>query len=55
MHNGKVILLPNAIDLDKFKFDEHKREVMRSKLAIRKAEFVVGHIGRFMEQKTINI
>lgn len=51
MHNGKVILLPNAIDLDKFKFDEHKREVMRSKLAIRKAEFVVGHIGRFMEQK----
>ena len=51
MHNGKVTLLPNAIDLDKFKFDEHKREVMRSKLAIHKTEFVVGHIGRFMKQK----
>lgn len=48
---GKVYLLNNAIDVEKFKYDEKKREELRNKLNIGKDVFVIGHIGRFVEQK----
>ena len=48
---GKVYLLNNAIDIDKFKYDEAIRIQKRKKLGINDDTFVIGHIGRFVEQK----
>lgn len=48
---GKVYLLNNAIDLDKFKYDEKIRKQKRKELNIDKNTLVIGHIGRFVEQK----
>ncbi len=48
---GKVYLLNNAIDIDKFKYDENIRKRKRKELGIDDGTFVIGHIGRFVEQK----
>ncbi|MDT2297942.1 glycosyltransferase family 1 protein [Enterococcus faecium] len=49
--NGNVYLLNNAIDLDKFKYDEEKRKEKRKELNIEDSTLVIGHVGRFVEQK----
>lgn len=51
---GNVYLLNNAIDLDKFKYNEKIREEVRKKLGIDDDAFVIGHIGRFITQKNHN-
>jgi len=48
---GKVYILNNAIDLDKFKYDDKIRKVKRKELGINDNTLVIGHIGRFVEQK----
>lgn len=48
---GNVYLLNNAIDLDKFKYDEKVRISKRKELEIEDSTLVIGHIGRFVEQK----
>lgn len=48
---GNVYLLNNAIDLDKFKYDEKIRSEKRKKLNISDDTLVIGHVGRFVEQK----
>lgn len=48
---GNVFLLNNAIDLDKFKYDEEIRNNKRKELGIDKNTKVIGHMGRFVEQK----
>ena len=48
---GKVFLLRNAIDLDKFRYDEEIRRRKRAELGIGDGTFVVGHIGRFVTTK----
>ena len=48
---GNVYLLNNAIDLDKYRYNEIIRKSKREELGIEKNTFVVGHIGRFVEQK----
>lgn len=48
---GNVYLLNNAIDLDKFKYDEKIRSEKRKKLNISNDTLVIGHVGRFVEQK----
>lgn len=48
---GKVYLLNNAIDLDKFKYDEKIRKQKRKELNIKDDTLVIGHIGRFVQQK----
>ena len=47
---NKVTVINNAIDLDKFAFNQDKREELRKKLCLEE-QFVVGHVGRFMEPK----
>jgi len=47
---GNVVLVRNAIDLSKFKFDPQARENVRAELKV-KDKLVVGHVGRFMKQK----
>lgn len=48
---GNVYLLNNAIDLDKFKYDEKLRKKKRKELGIKDDTLVIGHIGRFVAQK----
>ena len=48
---GKVTILPNAIDPERFKFCESARREIRTKYGIAEDDFVVGHIGRFYPQK----
>lgn len=48
---GNVYLLNNAIDLDKFKYDENIRKEKRKELNISDDTLVIGHVGRFVEQK----
>lgn len=50
-NNGKVYLLNNAIDLDKFKYNEKIRKEIRKDLKIKDNTLVIGHVGRFVEQK----
>lgn len=45
------IVLPNAIDVDKFKYNQELRVKIRKEFGIRDDEFVVGHIGKFMDAK----
>lgn len=48
---GNVYLLNNAIDIDKFKYNEKIRKEVRTELGIKDDTLVIGHIGRFVEQK----
>ena len=49
--NGKVTILPNAIDPERFKFSESARREIREKYGIRDDDFVIGHVGRFFPEK----
>ncbi len=44
-------LTRNAVDADKFRFDEEKRRALREELKISPDTLVFGHIGRFCPQK----
>ena len=46
----EFLVIPNAVEAEKFYFDEKVREKKRSELGFTN-EFVVGHIGRFSYQK----
>lgn len=48
---GKVHVMPNAIDTEKFAFDPAARIQLRQELNIPPNAFTVGHVGRFMYQK----
>lgn len=48
---GRVFLLNNAIDLERFSFDVLKRKAKREELNIDSDTLVIGHIGRFVSQK----
>ena len=48
--NGRVTIINNAINLEKFKFNKEKREGLRKELGVENC-FVIGHVGRFMKQK----
>lgn len=49
--NGEVRILHNAIDTDVYRFDPDARKRIRNELGIYDAELLIGHIGRFAEQK----
>lgn len=48
---NKVKILKNAIDLDVFLYSEAGRKLIREEFEINENTLLVGHIGRFMEQK----
>lgn len=49
-NNGNVKIINNAIEINKFSFDQIKRDIIRDKFNIND-KFVIGHVGRFVEQK----
>lgn len=48
---GKVRIINNAIDVERFKPNETVRKAVRDELGISEKTLCVGHIGRFLEQK----
>lgn len=48
--NGRVRIMKNAIDLERFSFQIEKRQALRKEYDLENA-FVVGHVGRFDTQK----
>jgi glycosyltransferase EpsF len=48
---GKVFVLRNAIDIDRFAFNEVDRKKIREELGIKEDEILVGTIGRLCQQK----
>ena len=44
-------VIPNAIDLERFSYNEDIRASARKELGIPDEKIVVGHVGRFMRQK----
>ena len=48
---GMVTILPNAIDPERFKFNEFARREIRERYGIKNDDFVVGHVGRFFPEK----
>lgn len=52
MQNGQVEVLPNGIDLSLFfQPDPDEKAEMKKQLHLREKNMVIGHIGRFHEQK----
>lgn len=49
--SGKVYLLNNAIDVDRFIYNEKLRKKKRKELNINDETLVIGHVGRFVDQK----
>lgn len=50
MQSGRCRIFNNAIDVDKFKYNDAVRESVRNELGIE-GMFVIGHVGRFCYQK----
>lgn len=50
INNGKHFILNNAIDTEKYIYNPSVRKKIRKNLNIDK-EFVIGHVGRFTEEK----
>lgn len=51
--HSKIQVIPNAINVQDYKFDSETRRQMREKLNVEN-QFVVGHIGAFTTQKNHN-
>ena len=49
--NGKVHLLKNAVDLNKYQYSSEGRKRIRKEYGIKDNQIVIGHIGRFNYQK----
>ena len=49
--NGKIKIINNAIDLEKFKFNKEKRNEIRKEIGLDEDTILIGHIGRFVTQK----
>ena len=50
MNTGRVKIIHNAIDVERFTYDEKVRQEVRAQLGISD-ELVLGHVGRFEYQK----
>lgn len=47
----KFEVIPNSIDIDRFKYNESNRKRIRKSLNIKDSELVIGNVGRFSKQK----
>ncbi len=50
-NSGKVFVMNNAINLEKFFYNEEIRKYKRKEVGIKDTEYAIGHIGRFVAQK----
>jgi glycosyltransferase involved in cell wall biosynthesis len=49
--NKKFDIIYNSIDLDNFKFDSSKKDIVRKELGLSKHDQLLGNVGRLTEQK----
>ena len=49
--SGRVVIVPNAIDVEKYKYNEDERNRIREELLISDDTFVVGTVGRLSVEK----
>ena len=49
--NGKVKVIHNAVNYDRFKYDEKIRKEIRKEFKIKDNELLFGNVGRFIVQK----
>lgn len=49
--DANFTVIPNAIELEKFRFDPTVRQKTRKGLGVSDDTFLIGHVGRFMPQK----
>lgn len=49
--NKKFEVIPNSIELEKFKYNEEYRKEIRNELSLQEDNLVYGHVGRFCKQK----
>lgn len=49
--NAKFLVLPNAIDTNRYAFSQNMRNTMRQELGFNDDDIVLGHVGRFCEVK----
>lgn len=49
--NGKVKIINNAVDVEKFSYNDTKRNVIRKNNNIKDNDIIIGHVGRFFKQK----
>ena len=47
----KVLILKNGVDIDKYKFDEQKRALIRKELKVSRNQILIGQIGSFLPVK----
>ena len=52
--NGEIIIINNAIDVEKFSFNPKERIKTRNELGIKKETYIIGHVGRFVTTKNQN-
>lgn len=50
-NQGKVVIIKNAIDIEKFKFNVDNRESIRTEFNVSNNEVLIGNVGRMMAQK----
>lgn len=51
VEQGKVIVIHNAVDFEKFQFNKEIREIVRNELRISNDALLIGNVGRFTLQK----
>lgn len=51
VNKNKAVIMPNAINLDMYEFDEKRRSKVRKEIGISEDTILIGHIGRFIKLK----
>ena len=51
MDDARCRVIHNGFNVEEYRFNKQKRDEIRSEYGIRENQFVVGHVGRFEEQK----
>ncbi|WDT51921.1 glycosyltransferase [Lactiplantibacillus plantarum] len=51
MRNGEYQLINNGLEIEQYDFNQQIRSQLRSELGLDPHQLVIGHVGRFVEQK----
>lgn len=51
VEQGKVKIITNAIEIEKYKFDPEARKRLRKEFGFKDSDYVIGNIGRMIPQK----
>ena len=51
MFSDRYVVIPNGFDIEMYKFNKEYREKVRKELNVKEYELLIGHVGRFNEQK----